>query len=490
MALDVSRFVTPEQTYGGLYQMADTLEKNKLRDQQLLEQQQSRKLANTKFLQNYLDPKDFLTGTNYDPMIVGQLNNLMNQGAELASKGADTPTIMMALNPAVSRLNDYSQKAKLINNQINQSVSSLKQYHGYDINALTQQAKKNAFYDASGNLKDISTLDPDTNWVGETIQKNPDLVTTSAGLDDFVNKVPMGEYSPKVQTMVAGKKRLVGYDAKYPFYMGVQTDAQGNTLLDKSGNPLGLDVVSSPITDDKGMPITNPQTNEPFRAMEQNRFNAIMNHNPDIANYVRGQAIQHFKQIGDGTIPPENSPQFEMMQRSILYDELKSRNRSVFKPSDIQTESAQRVKLELGLGSNTSKEPTINDVYGKVNDIVDEDLANGYTATRFNKLSGDAQNIIMGYAKESPNYTKGDNIFLKKEDGNINIYKTTKGENGEQLPITNAQTLLTSLPKVGTNIKATPGVKGKEKVVVQGEPKTQKISNNSLNASYWKKNKQ
>lgn len=122
-------------------------------------------------LSNYLDPKDHLTGTNYDPEIVSQLNEAMQHGVELAAKGADTASIMMALGSKVNKISEYSTKAKLIDQQIKNSVTRLKPYKGYNIEALEQQAKKVAFYDETGKLKDISLVDPSEDWVSEAKNK-------------------------------------------------------------------------------------------------------------------------------------------------------------------------------------------------------------------------------------------------------------------------------------------------------------------------------
>lgn len=348
MAVDVSGFVNKPPEFGGLYKLSETLEKRKLQDQQLAQQREGKQLATTKFLTDYLDPKDRLTGTNYDPEIVKQLQETLQEGAALSAKGASTADIMMALGPKVNKINEYSTKAKLINQQIKQSTDRLKGYGGYNLGALEDEAKKMAFYDADGKLKDITTVDPNTDWVTKATQDRPELVTTGAGLDEFVKKTPSATYSRNAQTAYAGRTRNVKYEATHPFWEDLATDDKGQIATDAVGNPIGLDIVGTTMVGDDGKPMINPETNKPYRVMDKGNFNAIMQHNPDVADYIRGQVNSHFKKAGADKIPVEGSPQWEMMARSILRDELKTRSKSSFKTIDQQKETGAAVKVEIG----------------------------------------------------------------------------------------------------------------------------------------------
>ena len=200
--LDLSGFVTPEQNWSGLEKVTEGLQRSNARNQQLAYEQQGRQAATSKFLTDYLDPKEHLTGTNYDPQIVSGFHDILQQAQSLATKGAPTADIMMAIGPSVSRLNDYSTKAKLINTQIKDSVSKLKPYTGYNPEAIEQEAKKQAFYGPDGKLKDISTIDPNEDYVAMAAHNSPQLVTSGKGLDDLVAKTPMADYSRNVTTEI------------------------------------------------------------------------------------------------------------------------------------------------------------------------------------------------------------------------------------------------------------------------------------------------
>jgi len=348
MPLDVSNFITPENKQEGLYRLADTVKEQSDKQDAVARQAEGRKSATSKFLADYLDPKDHLTGTAYDPQIVTGFQDVLQEGQKLAAQGASTPDIMMALGPKVSRLNEYSTKAKLINQNIKESISKLKGYAGYNPEALETEAKRAAFYGPDGKLKDITTVDPETNWVTEVAKNNPEAITTSKGLDDFVNKTPMADYSRNVTTTYAGRSRNVKYEAKHPFWEDLQRDQNGNVAVDQQGNPVGLGVVGSPIVGDDNKPMINPETGQPYQALDKGYFNAIMQHNPDIADYIRGQVNTHFRAAGVKQLPAEGSPQWDAMARSVLHDELERRKRSTFRTVDQQKETAPAIKVDIG----------------------------------------------------------------------------------------------------------------------------------------------
>jgi hypothetical protein len=169
--------------WAGLYHAADQLDKRTARKDQLALQQQAKRGAAGTFLQNYLDPKDLLTGTDYDPMLLQGLQTAMQQGSRLAAAGADSPMLMMALGPMVNKLSSYATNAKNINKRIDEQLKGMKDsgIDGYNMAALKQEALKNAFYkqDANGKMQlDPDSFDPSVDHVAEAIKKNPLAVTT------------------------------------------------------------------------------------------------------------------------------------------------------------------------------------------------------------------------------------------------------------------------------------------------------------------------
>lgn len=348
MALNLGGFVNPVQDFKGLNEAASTVERGQALQYRLGQQQAARNATTSKFLTNYLDPKDYLTGTAYDPAIVQGIQGLLQQGESLAAKGAPVSDILMALGPQVNKLNQYSTTAKLVQQNIKNSLGKVKPEEGYDMEALEDEAKKQAFFDQNGKLKDISSIDPTTDWVAQATKVNPQGVTTSAGLDTLVDKLPMKESPQDVTTTYAGRSKTEKYDTRSPFYMSLQRDANGKVKTDQNGNPLGLHVTSSDMTGDDGKPIIDPTTNQPYQAMDKDNYHAIMSHFHGIADFVRGQVMKHFQDAGAQNVPPEGSPQWDMMARHVLGQELSSRDRSYFKVINQQKETASAVKMELG----------------------------------------------------------------------------------------------------------------------------------------------
>lgn len=407
MAIDVQNFIVKPQQAEGLYQSASTIERRKVRDEQIAQQREGRVASTSKFLTDYLDPKDRLTGSNYDPEIVNQLQTALQEGAALAAKGASTADIMMALGPKVNKINEYSTKAKLVNQQIKSQLDKVKGYGGYNIAAMEDEAKKMAFQNDDGSLKDISLVDPGTNWIAEVSSKRPELVTTGAGLDEFVKKTPTATYSRTAQTSYAGRTKNVKYEANHPFWEDLATDEKGKIATDAAGNPIGLDVVGATMVGDDGKPMINPETNKPYRVMDKNHFSAIMSHNPDVADYIRGQVNKHFKDAGAKKIPEEGSPQWEMMARSILGDELKTRSKSSFKTIEQEKQTAPSVKIDI------ARDP---ELLGATRDY--------YSATRKPPGSGEDKvtktttyaDVLTGIMNNDPNFSAGDVATIKGRD--------------------------------------------------------------------------
>lgn len=408
MPIDVSGFVSKPQEFGGFYQAADTLERRKLRDQQLAQQKEGRVAATSKFLTDYLDPKDRLTGTNYDPEIVNQLQDTLQEGAALAAKGASTADILMALGPKVNKINEYSTKAKAIIQNIKSQLEKIKGYGGYNIAALEDEAKKRAFQDEKGGLKDISTVDPNTNWITETIKTAPELVTTGAGLDEFVKKTPSATYSRTAQTSYAGRTKNVKYEATHPFWEDLAMDEKGQVAVDAAGNPIGLDVVGTTVVGDDGKPLINPETKKPYRAMDREHFSAIMEHNPDVADYVRGQVNKHFKEAGAEKIPEEGSPQWEMMARSVLWEELKTRSKSSFKTIEQEKQTAPSVKIDIA--RNPELLSATEDYYDAT-----RKRPSGDGTAKVTKTTTYAD-VLTGIMNNDPNFSSGDIVTVKGRD--------------------------------------------------------------------------
>lgn len=427
-----------------------------------------RKQANSTYLSNALDKKDFLSGSPYDPQIVGGLDGLMKQGMDLAQKGADTPTIMMAIGPGVAKLNQYQQTAKQIEAGIKNNSDKLKQYPGYNLDAINGEAKKLAYYNEDGTLKDISQVDPTIDYTTMAINKHPDRVTTTAGLDNVIAKTIPSETSEKIATEYRGRRQTFGYDIKKPFWMDLEKDEFGNTAVDpKTLTPKGLDVRNQILKDDKGSPRLDENGN-PYRIVDKKVFNAFMAKSPDVAHAIEAETIRSYREAGakENEIPPIGSPEFEEHARHSLYTLLKEKSQTSFKRNDVQSNSAILNKIELTgsafapkKGSGSSESPQINDVYKEI-----EHLASGTQpghGAPFNELSTTAQTLLLDMARKmtgDKDLSQADVYIMKEPDGKISIRNNR--DNALIAPITYND----------INTKVNKGVKATQEVL-KNQPK-------------------
>lgn len=324
MPLNLQGFVGEPNQWAGLYHAADQMEKRQLKADQLAMQQQAKRNAAGTFLQNYLDPKDYLSGTQFDPMILQGLQEAMQQGSRLAAAGADSPMLMMALGPMVNKLSTYSTNAKNINKQVDDQIAKLKDsgYTGYDFAKLRDEALKSAFYkpDANGQLQlDPDQADPSVDWIGKAIETSPELVTTSRGWDEFADKAKMKTEADMVQdydrfgTMDKRKVNL-----KYQEYMVPER---------KGGKVTGF-VPKYEMANDQGQPIMHTFTNDQgqkvidqVRVLDNDIYEGLRK---DLKDQIRGQVKQHLAEYRTATgkeISP-NSPQAKLVERALAYDEL------------------------------------------------------------------------------------------------------------------------------------------------------------------------
>ena len=77
-----------------------------------------------------------------------------------------------------------------------------------------------------------------------------------------------------------------------------------------------------------------------------------MNQSPSVANYIKGQVLKHAKEYQDATgeqINPQ-SDKFNLLARSILYDELKNRSAGTFKTLESQVATTRAEPKGISFG--------------------------------------------------------------------------------------------------------------------------------------------
>lgn len=295
MALDLRGFTTPLSDFEGLYKAADTLERKGYRDEQMRMREDAQKNANANTIARNLNPDDFFTGTDYDPMLIKQLDAAKQQAFQLASQGVSTPDIMMSIGPQVSQISQYSLKAKQIDANLKNAAAVLGQTKGYNVKAIYDGAKKMAFMNANG-LKNINQVDPNQDYITEFVKQNPAAATDYSGFEAVRKEMPMIKDKSEVGYEEGGvhRKKSVEYSS-HP-WMHPEADGKG-------GFKLG--VLGEDVKDAEG---------NTHRLMDRDMFRVMYGSHPALYDRLRGDIYGIYKTLGKEA-PDENSPEWDLIAR-------------------------------------------------------------------------------------------------------------------------------------------------------------------------------
>jgi hypothetical protein len=423
--LNVDNLIVSQGNGRSLYKAADVLQQNKQFDQDELDKAKAQKNSSIKFLTDYLDPKDHLTGTPFDGMTVKGYGDLLNQGVQMAGQGVDTNTIVSALLPGVQKLAAYTTNAKLVNNQINDSLGKLKGFKGYNPEAIKSAAQKLAFYNPDGSIKDPTTLDPNTNWVEQAVKSNPLEATTDEGINAYAKESPKSNRIENVTTVDKhGNKTTHKLQVTATNWETPEVGADGKIAL----------VPKYQVATDNGKPQTHDFTDEngkvttsPIRLFDDNEFEKMMHSNPAIADHIIGLTKQNYHEDKPFDI---NDPHTRRLARAMAYDYLKSQGSSTVNEATSQTLSPQQIKINLGLpltGKGSTTAPSnFEDAYNEIK----SKIGSNYTPVALTDLSMDTQQALIEKADKLTNHHFAqDGIYVSSDsDGNINLMKKGKGD--------------------------------------------------------------
>lgn len=468
MPLDLQGFYTPPQEFNAFDKVENTMERTRLRQMQIAQQQQTRKAAASRYLSNYINSKDKLTGTNYDPEIIKMTSNAMQQGMELASKGADVSDIQMAINPLVSQINDYQSKAKMYQQNKKQILDYYSKQKGYDTDKVSHLLDQYTFpTDEKTGQIDVQRADHTLQTAIQKINENHLAdITTGEGISEYAKNQPKEDRAANVlATDKRGNKTTHKLDVKAANWEMPEVGADGQYAF----------VPKHDVAVDNGAPIEHSfqQPNgttvkAPVRLLDQNIFYDMMR-TPNIRDYILGQVKQHIKDYKDENGKPIDisSPKAEIVARALAYDALKSETGGVVKTASSNTLSPQQIRINLtgsayapraakGSGSG-SGETTINDVYGKIDNLASS--AKKGMGAPLNNLNSDAQSAVLKFARDltGDNTLGNADIYVKKEDdGRITVRGADKNN------------VIGYLDYTGTNIAKQADVKAKRAVVGKG----------------------
>lgn len=417
--LNLDGFVTPEQSFGGLYNISNKLQENRLRGEQEQQRNDANKASMGKFLTDYADPKAHLSGSPTDPLVTQGFSQILNEGMDLISKnkGLTNDMLMMALSPKISKLATYASKAKVIKGQIDEGLKNINENSGYIKQKLSEEARRSAFYNEDGTLKeDFDGVDVSKNYIGETIMNKPDLVTNNKGLDEWLKGNKMMANSNEITEWnsrggkTKRKVKTTAYDWAVP-----EIDEKTGThtrgfvpLYNKAVD--GDEEIMGEFDDGKGGKVKSA-----VRLLDEGLYKSILANSDGTADWVRGQVIKDIKNgkhtDKNGNPLSLNSPQANNLGRMILYDELKKRGLGGME-NDVETKPTQ-IKVYAprsggGGGSKGSQEQfeRESNLHKTLNDIAPDadgklDVSNLLNGIQFVDKNNDK--VIISSARFDPN---------------------------------------------------------------------------------------
>ncbi len=354
MAIDVERFVTPEQQFEGLYKVENTMQQKRQMDAAEAErkrredaEQRGKTAASVRYFTNYLDPKDRYTGTYYDPKMNELLGEALSQAYDLAQKGSNEAEILTAISPLVNKANQYQQKAKVYTEGKKNLLSSLKGLKGYNAEAISQLLDKEVF-----DGQDIDKVDPANllGYMSNLFDKYGSQITNDEALDELVKSLPKSKVTTDVISYNArGGKQRNKETVEMPNIF-IQEDGEGVTSFvpkyDRATD-YGEDIVAD-FEDEKGGKVQAP-----VRLLEEKTFESIISSSPAVKHRLEAlvnDAIKTGKYLDSkGKQITLQSPQAKNLARAILYDELK--NKTEVDRSVVQENKPAQIRINMGSGS-------------------------------------------------------------------------------------------------------------------------------------------
>jgi len=430
MPIDTHDFVIPEQQYGGLYKVADTLGKERQRKDEAAKLGAAKKASMATYLNSYIDPKDYFTGTVHDPHISDRMNEILTTGAKLAEQdGMDANMLTMALSPMVTKLGKESQNLKELERQRKETEAVLKPIKGIDLNKYNEAFKRAAYYNPDGTLKDIASIDPTHNYSDEVL--NNGGVYTPEAFDEFVGKSGKATTVEKVKvTDARGGSRMTNAEMTAPSFMVQDKDENGRHLGFVPKYEIATDGDKEILHDflgDKGQKVTAP-----VRMITDDVFETLP---VESKAYLRQEAKKYAEQHNI----PLQSQQALNFAKALGYDVLKNAGKQYSTFKEIQEQKAQpapRTSITVNTGNNGGNVPTV-DVFQEIYDKAGgEDRVKrgvGYAASG---LSGTAQKIVIDYLKNlTGNKDLSQADFYIKRDANNNVFAVSSDDNKIIAPI-------------------------------------------------------
>jgi len=457
MAIDVSGFTTPEQSFQGLFHLAHDMRDDTARAERTQREERARKATSGKFLTDYLDPTQYLTGTNYDPLRAQKLAEIMNEGVGLINtEGVDNNMLMMALAPKVNRLIQEGETIKAVDAQRKQAMAMLKDQKGINQQRFNDAFKDYVFYETDEKtgqkkLKDITQLDPSQNFADEILRTQD--VYDPTGFDEFVQKSGKDTRQKSVK-MTGAKGGMTAKDIDFtsPSWMQPEEDARGVFT--------GEFVPEYEVAIRDGKPAMGQfgKTTAPVRMLSKEIWETAL---PVSA---KAFAIQEARKAAKEQGIPVSDPRVEDFARAIAYDYAKASGKqfSTFKER-VQQKEAPAPKFNINVNTGKDNAPVTRDLYNPLKTKV----AGNAKYQQVNTLDPGTKKIVLAIAKDASGDDKDQSdirLQIEPSTGEVAIYSA---DGSEFISYVDEQTM---------NLYANQvlGVKAKTEVVkATSKPKTE-----------------
>jgi hypothetical protein len=365
---DFREFIIAPQDLSGIEKISEGLGAKQAAKAKAAQEAKAQKTANLASL-DYLDDKNFLTGTVEDPVVTRELYKIRDKAYQLASvPGMDSSMIKMAISPEVSKLTQSVQTIKTIDAQRKQGLEFAKSQKGIIPQNYDTEFLRNTFLipDEKGNYKvreDIYNIDPTLNYDAATRKSGSIYNVDEAVGEDIKNMA-------KASNKYTVKER--GADGKlHSVTKNIETTTGFDALLDNQGVFQGVvpQHTIAPQTDETksiNQYLTGTQNpTEPLRLASDDLYSRVQN-NPSIMGAVNADTVEYAKSLG-------RTPKTEEIiafQKAKLYDIYSRSGRSGFKREDVKVDLAPIVKSTTNVNVGGAGD-AVRDLYTPAKNIYD-----------------------------------------------------------------------------------------------------------------------
>lgn len=316
---------------------------------------------------------------------------------------------------------------------------------GTDSNALQEILKPENAWKYSKGTKPLIDAVAGKGQDGELFAKAPDgsQINYKTKIPNWAQLVDQDgnplEVDPKTGLIPKGKKPTVALKGTMQQYQ--ETGDDGKPLFDRQGNPVMSKMIVVP----------------------KSTMREILSN--DATEYAFEGAWQKHKQLGNiQTTPAEE----EDLKQIYFSQWLKDNGLSQPTVSNIthlppQPRVTNNIRVDGAKG-----EPTINNVWGKINDYFDDNekpalfMSGKNVGKPMNNLNADAAKVILSYVSPE-NYNEKNTFIRRNENGDVELYETTE-QGGKNIPIIDGNKLLKVFDRGSINQKGgvQPNSKAKE----------------------------